>query len=286
MAPTAEQTKRGYANLWDSMSITKPLEAERVASRILVNKTRYQQIERDTGVPWIMAAVIHMRESDLDFKTHMHNGDSLRDYTHHVPAGRPKVGHGPPFTFEESTDDAFTMPGIAFDKLRGKWNLELMLFSEEGNNGWGYAVNDYGNSPYDWSWTSHYSIGKYGEDGHYDRDLVDKQPGCAAIMKTLGDMDADAKRWITTRADGRTPIPKEAMKQHTRKERTAAQAGGVGTVTGTGTVASNPKDTGSKVFTTFAGGTIAVLGVVVLVVAAVLLYRKTEALKQRFFGIQ
>lgn len=285
MAPTAEQTKRGYANLWDSMSLTKSLEAERVASRILINKARYQQIEHDTGVPWVMAAVIHMRESDLDFKTHMHNGDSLRDYTHHVPAGRPKVGHAPPFSFEESTDDAFTMPGKGFDKLRGQWTLELMLFSEEGYNGWGYAVNGYGNSPYIWAWSSQYHGGKYVEDGHYDPNHWDEQPGCASIMKELGEMDADAKKWVETRATWGAPIPKEAMKQHTRKERGAAQAGGVGTVTGTGTVASTPKDTASKVFTTFAGGTIAVLGVVMLVVAGVLLYRKTEALKQRMFGV-
>lgn len=278
--PAIEQMKKGYAHLWDEAVVTKEGAAEAVAERILANKPRYLQVEQDTGVPWIMAGVIHMRESDLDFKTHMHNGDSLRDYTHHVPANRPKVGHGPPFTFEESTDDAFTLEG--FDKLRGQYTIELMLFSVEGFNGWGYLK--YGNSPYVWAWTSEYHGGKFIRDGVYDADHWDEQPGCAAILKTLATMDESAKIWVGRRMVAGQTIPDVAMKQATRKERGAAQGGAVGTAAGTGTVASNPKTPGTKVITTFAGGTIAMIGVAVVVVAVVLLYRKTQLLKQRMFG--
>jgi lysozyme family protein len=280
---TFGQTEKGYAHLWDDAKVTKAAEADKMAKRILAHKDRYLQIEHDIGVPWIMAAVIHMRESDLDFRTHMHNGDPLNDYTHHVPAGRPKVGHGPPFTFEESTDDAFEMPGKAFDKLRGQFTIELMLFCIEGYNGWGYLNK--GNSPYVWSWTDEYHGGKYVADGVYDPGHWDEQPGCAAIMKWLAALDPDARKWTERRSDPAAPVPKDAVNQATRKERGAAAGGAVATGTGTGTVASSPnKDVGTKVLMSGVGMTVALIGLVVVVVAATLLYHKTQLLKQRMFG--
>jgi lysozyme family protein len=52
-----------------------------IARKLITNKARYQSIEAQTGVPWYMIAALHMRESDADFSTHLHNGDPLTGRT-------------------------------------------------------------------------------------------------------------------------------------------------------------------------------------------------------------
>src|SRR5256885_12639573 len=98
MAPTPEQTELGYHRMWDRAQIApaKFVPANKIARAIIKNRARYAAVEAATGVPWFMIGPIHARESDMDFKTHLHNGDSLAARTHHVPAGRPRRGH-PPF---------------------------------------------------------------------------------------------------------------------------------------------------------------------------------------------
>lgn len=282
MAPTFPQFQNGYAHLWDTMTISndKIPNAAAMAQRILKNKARYQQIERDNGVPWVMAAVIHMRESDLNFNTYLHNGDSLSGYTHHVPSGRPKVGHGPPFTFEESAEDSLKLEG--FDTLKGQYTIELMLFCVEKDNGWGYLSK--GNSPYVWSWTNQYHGGKYTEDNHYDPNVWDVQPGCAAILYALGELDPDAKQWIERRA-GPGGVPSAALKIKTKKERTATQAGAAGaTVSTTATTVNKPTTAGGTFAQTMIGGTAIVVFLAIALVGGVMLYRKTQLLKQRWAG--
>lgn len=281
MAPTAAQTQKGYANLWQEADPTKPEEAAKVADRIIANKDRYLQIQDSIGLPWIMAGALHMRESSLNFNAHMHNGDPLTARTRQVPANRPKTG-SPPFSFEESAADAFLLKG--FDKLKGQWTLELMLFSSEGFNGWGYLGK--GNSPYIWAWTDIYSGGKYIRDHVYDPNTWDKQPGVAALFKALAAKDTDAKRWVETRAGVGSQPPAVAVKKQTAKERNAAIAGGAGTAAGTtGTVAPKPDAPGGKVAVTFASSAVIVIGLGVALVAGVLLYRKTKLLKERWTGV-
>lgn len=178
--PTFEQTKNGYKNLWNSAVLTRQASADAAADKIITYKKRYQHIESKTGVPWYMVGVLHNRESSLNFNTHLHNGDSLNYRTHHVPAGRP-LGP-PPFTWEESAMDALTMKGL--DKITS-WPIERVLYECERYNGWGYFNNGYGNSPYIWAGTNHYSQGKYVADGRYDPTVVDKQLGCAAMLKSI-----------------------------------------------------------------------------------------------------
>lgn len=280
MAPTYAQFQNGYAHLWDTMEVIKPVEAEAVARRILKNKARYQKIETETGVPWVMAGVIHMRESDLDFETHLHNGDSLRDYTHQVPAHRPKVGHGPPFTFEESADDSLKLEG--FDVLKGTYTIELMLFCCEKDNGWGYLNK--GNTPYLWAWTNLYHGGKYKADNEYDPNLWDKQPGCAPILHALALLDEDAMRWTDRRAGPGGP-PSAALKIKTKKERLVTQTGAAGaTVSTTATVSTKPTTHGGVVTQIFVGGMAIVIFAAIALVAGALLYHKTQQLKQRWIG--
>src|SRR5262245_66638906 len=72
-----------YAQQWDRMKIRANREAEfeRIAKRLISHKERYQKVEKDTGVPWWMIAVLHLRESDANFNTYLGNGEPLNRRT-------------------------------------------------------------------------------------------------------------------------------------------------------------------------------------------------------------
>src|SRR4051812_28350724 len=91
------------------MAIKPARQAEfaHLAAQLVANKTRYQEVEKWTGVPWYMVAVLHMRESDADFNTYLGNGDPLHHVTTHVPRGR-----GPFKTFVAGAIDALKFDGL------------------------------------------------------------------------------------------------------------------------------------------------------------------------------
>src|SRR5262249_44398098 len=115
---------------------------ETAARKILRGKSRYLAVERATGVPWFVIGVLHYRESDCSFLTHLHNGDPLSGRTYHVPAGRPPTGN-PPFTWEASAKDALSYEGFASIH---DWPIERIGYSCERYNGGGYYGQDV-NSP-------------------------------------------------------------------------------------------------------------------------------------------
>lgn len=160
-------------------------EVQGICDRILANQRRYTAIGEDTGVPWFMVAVIHSLEGDLNFETHLHNGDSLKHRTVNEPAGRP-TGHPPPFTFEESAKDA-----LASDRMNV--NLEPsfagICFKLEGFNGFGSRARGI-HTPYLWSFSNHYTAGKFVSDGRFDPSAVSKQCGGAVILRRLLEMKA------------------------------------------------------------------------------------------------
>jgi lysozyme family protein len=132
-------------------------------------------------VPWYFLACVHYMECSFSFKKHLHNGDPLTGYTVHVPAHRPKVGHPPPFTFEESAVDAIKY--MKYDQVTN-WSLPFILLKLEGYNGFGYNRKGI-KTPYLWSYSNHYTKGKYVKDGVYDADAVSTQLGAAVILKRM-----------------------------------------------------------------------------------------------------
>lgn len=173
-----------YQTLWNTIHIRPQaiLGAERIVSKILTYRDKYEEVERRTTVPWPFVAVVHSRESDLNFKCHLHNGDTLAARTWHVPKGRPIEGK-PPFTWEQSAEDALRMEGLA---TVGAWDLPHYLFRLEAYNGWGYRKHGVP-SAYLWSGTTHYACGKYVADGQWDPNAVDEQMGCAPLLKVMVD---------------------------------------------------------------------------------------------------
>ena len=72
---------------------------------------------------------------------------------------------------------------MKYDKVTD-WSIQNCLVLFERYNGMGYKKKGLP-SPYLWSYTQFYKKGKYAFDGKYDANLVSKQPGVAAIMKSL-----------------------------------------------------------------------------------------------------
>lgn len=189
--PIFENLRGKFADLWSTCTLIQdgPLYADSftAAAFAINNKDRYLSVGQPIGVPWWFVGAIHRRESDgfesgYCWRTHLANGNPLTARTVDVPRGRPIKGN-PPFTWEEAATDALVYEG--FGEIED-WSVESALFHWEAYNGWGY-FNRGKPSPYVWSGTNHYERGKYGSDNHYDPDLVDKEVGCAAILRCLID---------------------------------------------------------------------------------------------------
>jgi lysozyme family protein len=187
--PTFEQTRVGYTNLWNAARIRPEWQqrAEAAAAKVRTGWPRYEAVSRATGVPAALIGALHHLESNCDFDTHLHNGDSLRRRTVRVPAGRPRAApkNGVAYTWEESAIDALMIKGL--HKIKD-WTIPRQCYVAESFNGWGYLR--YGvNSPYLHSGTNLYgtapNIGKFIADGVFKRSEISKQVGVIAILKLL-----------------------------------------------------------------------------------------------------
>ncbi len=178
-----DDIKDELVGLWNRCQIRqeKASAVRREADRVVANRKIYEEISSETQVPWWFIGLIHGMECSFSLGKHLHNGDSLKARTWQVPAGRPKEG-SPPFTFQESAIDALEVDGFA-----GKtdWPLAMVLFRLERYNGFGYRKKFGFASPYLWSYTNHFSSGKYVKDGVFDPNAVSKQCGAAAMLRDL-----------------------------------------------------------------------------------------------------
>lgn len=187
--PGFDQVKAQLSLWWNGCKITRQqAEIEKTAKRLYARKAQYYDpIEKKTGVPWYMVAVIDERESGARGGV-LHNGEMIIGTgrkTKLVPAGR-----GPFSTWEAAAVDALTMTGKNFDQVpRDKWTIELVLYCLESYNGWGYRMyHPKTPSPYVWSCTNVYDDsprGKYVSDGKWGAGVTDTQIGCAPILKQL-----------------------------------------------------------------------------------------------------
>jgi lysozyme family protein len=186
MAALTAGLRKEYQLLYESCL---PRPARTAAVDALVRKLksarpRYERVAGALGMPWYVVGVIHNLEASGNFSAHLHNGDPLRGRTTHVPAGRPKKG-APPFTWEESATDALTFQGFGSWK---DWSVPGILYKLEAYNGWGYRNHHPDvRSPYLWSFSNHYTRGKYVADGTFSPTAVSAQCGAAVLLKRLRD---------------------------------------------------------------------------------------------------
>jgi lysozyme family protein len=173
--------KDSYDEMFSSIRFNNSANVKAAVDKIVKNKEIYEKI---TIAPWYWIGCIHFREASLNFKTHLHNGDPLKNKTVNVPSGRPKQ---PPTTvggyaWDVSANDALYLKGLNkwFD-----WSVSGMLYQAERYNGWGYRLYQNNNSPYLWSGTQFWLSGKYVSDGKYDPDMSKDQLGVAALLKEM-----------------------------------------------------------------------------------------------------
>ena len=141
---------------------------------------RYRSLGEKLGIPWFFIAIVHSLECGCDFRLHLHNGDPLSARTHRVPSGRPEAGT-PPFTWEESAEDALRMKRFV---NQSDWSVAAMLFRWESFNGFGYRSRNLA-TPYLWSFSNIYEGGLFVADHVFDSDARSKQCGAAVLLKRL-----------------------------------------------------------------------------------------------------
>lgn len=190
-----------YRSLWARMNVTKAAEAGGQARRIISPsaKGRYQAASAltarngGTPVPWFVIGCLHMRESNANFNTWLHNGDPMRRNgqpakTVNVPAGRPP---NPDMSWEEGAFDALVVCE-QLDQIKN-WGPEHVAYAAEKFNGFGYRSPSRNiPSPYLWGGTSVQKPGKFVRDGVYDSSVMDPQIGAMAVLKQIMALDPDA----------------------------------------------------------------------------------------------
>lgn len=176
-----------YAKEWDAMHVrdSKVAPFTAIAKRLLASKARYKAVEKTTGVPWYMIAVIHEREASQNWRTQLGQGDPLNRVSTHVPRGR-----GPFKTWEDGAYDALVVQRKLNKVI--DWRLEKILYQTEAYNGWGYDAHRVP-SAYLWAGSTIYAGGKYVSDGVWSSTAQDTQPGCAALLKIMMELDPSIK---------------------------------------------------------------------------------------------
>ena len=197
---------------WGAMRVdqSKVGLIDRVARRLVASdaKSRYRHLERQTGVPWPVVAVIHEREAAQRWDRSIAQGDPWNRVSTHVPKGR-----GPFASFVAAAIDALTKCA-PFAARWKNWTYGGAITLLIMYNGLGYDRRGLP-SPYAWAGSNQYARGKYVADGVFDPNEVDRQLGCAPLLKRMAEID-----------------PEAALKEQSKK---AEQGGAVATGTAAGT---------------------------------------------------
>ena len=177
--------KKRNIERWNAAKLTRGPEFVRPARIAVDHKAVYEEIERRCGVLWEFVAVTHLRESSQDFTKNLGQGDPLNQVTKRVPAGRgPFLG---PTAFIDGAVDALVNCAPYAARLKD-WSIGGMLTNLERYNGLAYA-NAGRPSPYIWSGTDQYKIGKVLRDHGPIEAVVDKQLGCAGMILAMKAID-------------------------------------------------------------------------------------------------
>ena len=66
-----------YLDLWNTAKVLGNWsnETKQAVDAIVANRSRYEEVQNKTGVPWYIVAVLHSLESSRDFGSWLANGD-------------------------------------------------------------------------------------------------------------------------------------------------------------------------------------------------------------------
>ncbi|TVQ87408.1 MAG: hypothetical protein EA397_19020 [Deltaproteobacteria bacterium] len=177
---------RALPSLSVELSATQEAELAHFKRQWEANRTRYEEVAAITGVPAILIAGIHYRESSMDFDTYLHQGD---------PLGRPAVNHPSDipifYEWEEAAIHALdSKRGLASSVGLDEDTRDLTAIATyaEAYNGLGYHFRDRP-SPYVYAGTDHYQGGLFVADGVYDPQRQDGRLGVVALAMSVGEVD-------------------------------------------------------------------------------------------------
>ena len=180
-----KQYHDGYLQLYDTCSVRSSdrAQVDWYMSKLTSDayRQRYEAVGNAMCVPWYFVGIVHALEASFDFNGHLHNGDLLSERTTDVPANRPPIWL-PPSDWESSARDALEFEGFT-DQL--DWSLAHTLFRYEAYNGFRSRELHGINSPYLWSFSNHYSSGKFVADGVWSSSAVSKQCGAGVLLREL-----------------------------------------------------------------------------------------------------
>lgn len=185
VGPNFAQLKPDYEALYAS---TKVLDKWKGTGAWHVAKLRKGRARYDaaaaaaSGVPWWFIGIVHGMEASFSFTGHLHNGDPLPARTVQIPKKRPLVWN-PPSDWQSSALDALDGEGLLH---LTDWSLARVLFRFEAYNGYGYHKLGV-NSLYLWSFSNHWTKGKFVADHKFDPNATSKQCGAAVMLRALAD---------------------------------------------------------------------------------------------------
>lgn len=187
-----ETLRPEYERLLATMRNTRLREAESTAHRYRAWLDRYLPVSQATGVPVVLIAALHYRESSGAFDTNLANGDPLTRPTTHVPAGRPPLAEGMSFpvgwgyaAIDALRYDHMDDPYFAYlHAAEPRWPWAYACWKAEGYNGFGPRARGI-HTGYLWAGTNHYIKGKYVADGVWNPEKTDNQLGVVPLMAAM-----------------------------------------------------------------------------------------------------
>ena len=184
--PRFKEWHDSYLKLFDTCVVRPEFrrDVDQIVQTITSDKFRahYETVANAVCVPWYFIGVVHSLEASLNFRGHLHNGDSLSRRTVNEPSGLPKEWL-PPSDWESSARDA-----LEHEKFTDEmdWSLAHTLFRLEIYNGVGSRGRGI-HTPYLWSFSNQYTRGKYVADNEWDSSAVSQQCGAAVLLKEMVD---------------------------------------------------------------------------------------------------
>jgi lysozyme family protein len=152
------------------------------ADKCLARKQSYEAVAIPLDIPWYVIAIIHAMEASFSWYKWLANGNPLTGPCTDVPIGLGK-GESFPISWERAATLSAQYDGL--DKITD-WSLGNLLYRVMCFNGTGYIAKGI-ETPYLWSFSNHYTKGKYVKDGPdgWDANAISEQCGAALVLKEL-----------------------------------------------------------------------------------------------------
>jgi lysozyme family protein/peptidoglycan hydrolase-like protein with peptidoglycan-binding domain len=181
-----DDNRRDVARMDLTLSRTQKAELEVFREKYEANAERYERVAERTGVPAMLIAALHYRESSMNFGTYLHQGDPLGKPAVHVPRDIP--------VFDDWEDAAVHALGLK-SSIRDEVGLTAdsrdgaaMATFAEAYNGLGYHHRGLA-SPDVFAGSDRYTGGMYVADGKFSSTTFDRRLGVATILQAMGALD-------------------------------------------------------------------------------------------------